>query len=80
MRPKNSKIVDIRQKTRGLYWQVDTPITKDESDYEVSVQIEDKIYIGEYAPRQSGDTLAEEWNVPQLKFGSRAQLGQSYNS
>ena len=60
------KIIDIQQKmtTRVLYYQVNTPITKDEPYYEVSVQIKDTIYIGDYTPRHSADTLPDEWNVP----------------
>jgi hypothetical protein len=64
---QTGKIVDIQQKTttRVLYYQVDTPITKDEPYYEVSVQVKDTIYVGDYVPRHSADTLPEEWNVPQ---------------
>jgi hypothetical protein len=72
---QKGKIVDIRQKTKSriLYYPVDTPVTKDESDYEVSVQIKDTIYVGEYAPRHSGDTLPEEWNVPQAEVRLRLE-------
>jgi hypothetical protein len=63
---QTGKIVDVQRKTtsRILYYQVDTPITKDEPYYEVSVQVKDTIYVGDYAPRNSADTLPEEWNVP----------------
>ncbi len=63
---QTGKIVDIQQKktTRVLYYQVNTPITKDEPYYEVSVQVKDTIYVGDYTPRHSADTLPDEWNVP----------------
>jgi hypothetical protein len=69
------KVVDIQQKTttRVLYYQVDTPITKDEPYYEVSVRVKDTIYVGDYSPRHSGDTLPEEWNVPQAEVRLRLE-------
>src|SRR5579863_3876554 len=58
-------ITGIEQKvnTRILYYQVDTPITKDEPYYEVSVQIKDVIYLGRYIPRHADDGLPAEWSV-----------------
>jgi hypothetical protein len=57
------KIVDIQQKvhTRTLYYVVNTPITRDDPYFEVSIQVKDKIYTGEYTPRHSADTLPEIW-------------------
>ncbi len=56
-------IVDVEEKvhTRVLYYVVDTPITRDDPYYEVSVQIKDKIYAGEHAPRHVADTLPADW-------------------
>ena len=72
---QTGKIVDIQQKktTRILYYQVDTPITKDEPYYEVSVQVKDTIYVGDYSPRNSADTLPDEWNVPQSEVRLRVE-------
>jgi hypothetical protein len=72
---QTGKIVDIQQKTntRILYYQVNTPITKDEPYYEVSVQVNDTIYVGNYTPRHSADTLPEEWNVPQAEVRLRLE-------
>ncbi len=69
------KIVDIQQKTntRVLYYQVNTPITKDEPYFEVSVQVKDTIYVGDYTPRHSADTLPEEWNLPQAEVRLRLE-------
>lgn len=57
------KIIDVQQKTntRILYYVVNTPVTKDEPYYEVSVQLKDTIYLGRYTPRHSDETLPEEW-------------------
>jgi hypothetical protein len=75
---QTGKIVDIQQKTntRVLYYQVNTPITKDEPYFEVSVQLKDTIYVGDYTPRHSDDTLPEEWNLPQA--GVRLRLEKHY--
>jgi len=72
---QTGKIVDVQQKTttRVLYYQVDTPITKDEPYYEISVQVKDTIYVGDYTPRHSADTLPEEWNVPQAEVRLRLE-------
>jgi hypothetical protein len=72
---QTGKIVDIQQKTntRVLYYQVNTPITKDEPYFEVSVQVKDTIYVGDYTPRHSADTLPEEWNVPQAEVRLRLE-------
>jgi hypothetical protein len=72
------KILDVQQKTttRVLYYQVDTPITKDEPYYEVSVQVKDTIYVGDYTPRHASATLPDEWNVPQTEV--RVRLDKHY--
>ncbi|HSY98323.1 MAG TPA: hypothetical protein VK788_02415 [Terriglobales bacterium] len=72
------KILDVEQKktTRVLYYQVDTPITKDEPYYEVSVQVKDTIYVGDYSPRHASATLPDEWNVPQTEV--RVRLDKHY--
>lgn len=56
-------IVAIRQKTqsRVLYYVVNTPITQEEAYYEVSVQLDNTVYLGRYFPRHSDETLPEQW-------------------
>jgi len=56
-------IIEVQQKTttRILYYVVDTPITKDDPYFEVSVQIKDTAYVGRYAPKHADDTLPDEW-------------------
>lgn len=58
-----ASIVRIEQKTntRVLYYVVNTPITKDEPYYEISVQLKDVVYLGRYIPRHANDTLPDEW-------------------
>ena len=72
---ETGKIVDIQQKTntRVLYYQVNTPITKDEPYYQVSVQVKDVIYVGDYTPRHAGEALPEEWAVPQAEVRLRLE-------
>jgi hypothetical protein len=69
------KIVDIQRKTttRILYYQVDTPITKDEPYFEVSVRVKDTIYVGDYSPRHASETLPDEWNVPRTEVRLRLE-------
>ena|SRR5438309_952846 len=63
-------IVDIQQKThtRVLYYIVNTPVTKDDPYYEVSVQVKDVVLLGEYTPRHSDDSL------PDWKPGDKVEV------
>lgn len=60
---QSGKIVDVKQKvnTEVLYYQVNTPITRDNPYFEVSIQIKDQVYFCQYTPRHSADVLPEEW-------------------
>jgi len=62
-RYQDATVVQVQEKinTRVLYYVVDTPITKDEPYYEVSVQLKDMVYLGRYVPRHTQDTLPDEW-------------------
>jgi hypothetical protein len=57
------KIVGVEDKvnTKILYYQVDTPITRDDPYYEVSVQLKDIIYLCVYTPRHAKELLPPEW-------------------
>ena len=72
---QTGKIVDLQRKanSRVLYYQVDTPITKDEPYFEVSVRVKDTIYVGDYSPRHSSETLPDEWNLPQAEVRLRLE-------
>jgi hypothetical protein len=58
-------IVKIEQKTntRVLYYVVNTPITKDEPYYEVSLRSADVSYVARYTPRHADDTLPSDWTA-----------------
>jgi hypothetical protein len=62
---QTGKIVDIESKvrTRVLYYLVNTPITQDDPYYEVSVEVNNVVYVGEYTPRHSADTLPLGWDI-----------------
>ena len=62
---EDGKVMDIQQKmnTRVLYYQVNTPITQDDPYYEVSVLVGSTIYVGQYTPRHSSDTLPDDLTV-----------------
>lgn len=77
---QTGKIVDIQQKTktRILYYQVDTPVTKEDPYFEVSVQVKDTIYVGDYSPRHPGDALPDEWNVPRADVRLRLEKHYMY--
>jgi hypothetical protein len=42
---------------------VNTPVTKDDPYYEVSIQFSDIIYDAEYTPRHASDTVPDEWTA-----------------
>jgi hypothetical protein len=54
-------VVDVQRKvhTKVLYYLVNTPITRDDPYFEVSVRIRDRIYSGEYLPRHAEELLPE---------------------
>jgi len=67
---REATILNVEQKvtTRVLYYIVNTPITKDDPYYEVSVRLKDMAYTARYTPRHKDDELPDEW-----KAGSTVQ-------
>lgn len=61
----DATILKIEQKsnTRVLYYVVNTPITKEEPYYEVSLRSGDEIYRARYIPRHDDDTLPSDWSA-----------------
>jgi hypothetical protein len=55
--------VEKKVNTRVLYYIVNTPITKDEPYYEVSLRLKDTLYLARYTPRHADDTLPEAWKA-----------------
>jgi hypothetical protein len=68
---ETGKVLDVQQKarTRTLYYLVNTPVTRDESYYELTVQVKDIVYVAGYTPRHSADTLPDDW-----RSGSEIQV------
>ena len=68
---QRGKILDIEQKarTRILYYLVNSAITRDELYYELSIQLRDTVYVVQYTPRHSADTLPEDG-----RSGSEVQI------
>jgi hypothetical protein len=62
---QNATIVKIEEKTntRVVYWVVNTPITKDEPYYEVSLRSGDIVYLARYTPRHVEDNLPSDWSA-----------------
>jgi hypothetical protein len=62
---QDAVLVSVEQKvnTRVLYYIVNTPITKDEPYYEVSLRLKGSLYLARYTPRHADDTLPEEWKA-----------------
>jgi hypothetical protein len=62
---EKATIADVQQKTntRILYYVVNTPITKDEPYYEVTLQTKDSNYLVRYTPRHAADTLDQDWQA-----------------
>ncbi len=57
------KIVNVEDKVKStvLYYQVNTPVTRDDPYYEITVQVKDIVYSGVYTPRHAKDLLPAEW-------------------
>jgi hypothetical protein len=76
---ETGKIVEVQQKasTRILYYVADTPITKDDPYYQLSVQSKNVLYVGKYVPRHADDTLPVEWQ-PGAEVDMRADSHHLY--
>jgi hypothetical protein len=59
------KILDVQQKTRSevLYYLVNTPVTKDDPYFEVSIESNGTVYDTEFVPRHLADSLPDDWTV-----------------
>lgn len=57
------EILDVQQKTRSiiLYYLVNSPVSREEPYFEVSVQLKSTIYLGQYTPRHGAETLPDDW-------------------
>ena len=59
------KIVDVQQKTRSevLYYLVNTPVTKDDPYFEVSIESRGVVYETEFVPRHIAESLPDDWTI-----------------
>ncbi len=57
------RLVDVQKKTRDrvLYYLVNTPVTQEEPYYEVSVQVQNTVYVAEYTPLHASESLPQDW-------------------
>jgi hypothetical protein len=57
------RIADVKKsvESRTLYWVVNTPVTRDETSYTISVQLDRKLISGSYQPDQFQDPPPAEW-------------------
>jgi hypothetical protein len=58
--------VETKQHTRILYYLVNTPITQDDPYYEVTVRVNDVVYVGDYTPVHPKQRLPDDWRVDGL--------------
>src|SRR5579862_4501316 len=62
---QKGQLVSLEQKSRSrvLYYQVNTPVTKEDPYYEIGVDMNGTTYVGEYDPRHEDDTPPDSWKV-----------------
>ena len=48
---------------RVLYYLYNTPVMKQEPYFEVSVQLRDRVIVGEYTPQYDGEPLPGNWRA-----------------
>jgi len=60
---QTGKFVDIQKKSRDrvLYYLVNTPVTREEPYYEISVQVQNTLYVAEYTPLHASESLPQDW-------------------
>jgi hypothetical protein len=63
-----ARIVDVAKNvnTQTLYWIANTPVTRDEISYRISIHLKDKILTGVYSPSTSQPAPPEEWTQERL--------------
>jgi PEGA domain len=63
-----ARIVDVQKSvdTQTMYWVANTPVTRDETTYHISVHYRDKVLIGLYTPSRSQSPPPEEWTRDRL--------------
>ncbi len=59
------KILDVQSKTRSevLYYLVNTPVTREDPYFEVSIEAQGTVYETEFMPRHIADALPNDWQI-----------------
>jgi hypothetical protein len=55
--------IEQKKRSRVLYYQVNTPVEKEDTYYEIGVSTNGTTYVGDYSPRHEDDTPPEAWKV-----------------
>lgn len=55
--------VEKKSHDRILYYLVNTPVMTEDPYYEISVRVNDKVYVGEYPLRESDVELPFDWKA-----------------
>ena len=60
---ETGRIIDVEKKSheRILYYLVNTPVTQDDPYYQLSLQLNNSVYVAEYTPRHAADSLPDDW-------------------
>jgi hypothetical protein len=58
-------VTRVEKKTheRTLYYLVNTPVMTEDPYYEISVRVNNVVYVGEYAVREKDDELPFDWKT-----------------
>jgi hypothetical protein len=68
---ETGRIVNVEKKSREriLYYLVNTPVTREDPYYQLSLELNHWQYEAEYIPRHAADSLPEDW-----KPGTEVQM------
>jgi hypothetical protein len=68
---ETGRIVSVEKKSREriLYYLVNTPVTREDPYYQLSLELNHWQYEAEYIPRHAADSLPEDW-----KAGTEVQM------
>jgi hypothetical protein len=60
---QDGRIADVQpdENSKVLYWIANTPVTKDDVNFRISVHVKEKLFIGSYAPSRSQGPPPKEW-------------------
>jgi|SRR5438067_10764181 len=76
---ETGRIIEVEKRSheRILYYLVNTPVTRDDPYYQVSLQLNNFVYVAEYTPRHAADSLPDNWKSGtevQMKFADKHHM------